>query len=187
MELYNVLLFAHILAAVVLIGSSLIAPLMTRMTAHATSVSSLREWARFTLAVTRAGNPAALLLLVAGVWMTFLSWSWDEGWIVVSLVIFMVMGAMAGTVLEPHAKRLVAAADAAPEGPVTAELRDVVHDSKVHRVHQLFLPLDMAVLFMMTNKPGWVGAGTAVGLAVAAAAALILRHGMRRSASAVAA
>lgn len=187
MELYNVLLFAHILGAVVLIGISLLDPVMARSTAKATSVSSLREWTGFTLVVARAANPAAVVLLIAGVWMTFLSWSWDQGWIVVSLAIFLLIGAMAGTVLEPHAKRLVAAADAAPEGPVTAELRDIVHDSKVHRVHQLFLPLDMAVLFMMTNKPGWVGAGTAVGLAVAAAAALILRHGMRRSASAVAA
>jgi hypothetical protein len=95
------------------------------------------------------------------------------------------MGALAGTVLDPYAKRLVAAADAAPAGPVGEELLEVVHDAGVHRVHQLFVPLDVAVLFMMTSKPGWVGAGAATGLALAAVAALVMGRAAR-SAPAVA-
>lgn len=173
MDLYHVVLFAHVAGAVVLLSFGFVSPLLMRRIASTATVTSLREWVETTHRYTKMGVPAAVLVLLSGVYMTLNAFSFRQGWVVVSLVLFMIAGGIAGGVLDPHLAKLREAAEAAPEGPVPPELRALAAEPKPAALESLMAGFDIAILFMMTNKPGWAGAliATAVGLLIGGALA----------------
>lgn len=171
MDLYHGVLFFHIMGAVILVSMGFIMPVMSGALHRTPTVAGMREWVTAMQKYTRLGPPAAVIVLLSGLYMAFDAFSFSDGWIVVSLVLFVMAGGIAGGVLEPHLKKLLAAAETAPDGPVPAELRTMASDPRAENFESLMLGFDLAIVFMMTNKPGWVGAlvATAVGLAVAGA------------------
>lgn len=183
MELYNIGLFLHIAGAVVLLSYGFVMPLLKRRIANTATVTGLREWVEATSKYGKMGPPAAVLVLLSGIYMTLSQHSFGKGWIVVSLVLFVLSGAIAGGVLDKHFTKVLEAAEQAPEGPVPAELRALAMDRKVWNFESLMFGFDIAILFNMTNKPGWTGAliATAVGLLVAGA--IIARHSRSHAAS----
>ena len=172
MAWYNVLLFAHILGAVVLVGGSLMGPLVMRRLRTATSVASLRTVAGIVHAVSKASGPSAGLVLIAGVGMVLSNWSFGDGWIAVSLSLFVLSGVLAMAVADPVLKRLVTLAEETPEGPVTPELRELVHDPKMSAAHNVLLTVDVVIVALMTLKPGLAVSAAMALAAIAAGVAL---------------
>ncbi len=185
MTLYGAALFIHIMGAIVLVGMGFFTPIVMRGLARTPTTQGLREWAAAMQKITRLGNPAAVFVLVTGLYMAWREFSFTDGWIAVSLVLFVVLGAMAGGVLDPFLKNLVAAADAAPDGPVTDDLRAMIAAPKMHNFEAVLFGFDLAIVFMMTNKPGIGGAlaATAVGLLVSGV--LIARRARGRHSAAL--
>lgn len=89
------------------------------------------------------------------------SW-WGGGWVEVSLVLFTLAGVGAIGVLDPASKRLLAAAEAAPDGPVPAALDRQRHDRRTSTVEAMMLATDVAILFLMITKPALAGSLLAV-------------------------
>ena len=176
MDLYNVVLFFHILGAVILVSMGVVMPVMTGGLHRTPTVAGVREWASTMLKYSRLGPPAAVVVLLSGLYMAWNAFSFADGWIVVSLVLFVMAGGIAGGVLEPHLKKVLAAAEAAPDGPVPADLRATAADPRAENFESLMFGFDLAIIFMMTNKPGWTGALIAAAVGLAISGALIARR-----------
>jgi uncharacterized membrane protein len=185
MSLYTIMKFVHIAAAIVLVGSYLLAPVLHGAIRGAADVRALRALARLQHRVLTASGPAALLVLIAGVYMTLAGWSFADGWIIVSITLFVANGTLATAVVDPHVKKLLAAADEASEGPLGQDLTDLVHDARVVGALRIVVGIDLAIIFLMVNKPGWGGsvavaaAGLALGVSLAVAASKRVRQPVR--------
>lgn len=171
MDLYHVVLFLHILGAVVLVGMGFFMPVLLRALLRTPTVAGFREWGRATHVIAKMGNPAAVVVLLSGLYMGWAEFSFKEGWLAVSLVLFIIAGGIAGGVLDPALKKLNAAADEAPDGPVSAELRSYAANPKMHNFESIMFGMDLAIVFLMVNKPALVPAliVAAVGFAIGAA------------------
>ena len=190
MSLYTLGKFVHIAAAIVLVGSYLLAPVLHGAIRGATDVRALRALARLQQRVISASGPAAVLVLASGVSMTLAGWSFSDSWIAVALGLFVANGALAMAVVDPHVKQLRAAADEASDGPLDPDLTDLVHDARVVGALRIVVGVDLAIIFLMVNKPGWAGSvavagtGLALGASLAALAARRTRQPVRSHAAA---
>ncbi|HVS67219.1 MAG TPA: hypothetical protein VHE56_01610, partial [Mycobacteriales bacterium] len=96
-----------------------------------------------------------------------------DGWVLTGLITLIVIEALAGAVLAPHSKKLVAAVEAAPDGPPSAELRQQARDPFIWYLAHIATFGFLGIVFVMTNKPsGGIGAliaviGAAVGVVLA--------------------
>lgn len=183
MDLYNVVLFGHVLGAIVLVSFGFVMPLMVRRTLKTPTVGGLREWSDAIHKYGKLGPPAAILVLLSGIYMTLTEFSFQQAWVAVSLVLFLLSGAIAGGILDKHWAKVVEAAEAAPDGPVPADLRAMVAEPKAMNFESILLGLDLSIVFMMTNKPGLVGALIATAVGQVIAGALIMRAARARQGS----
>lgn len=181
MDLYHVALFVHVVGAIVVIGATLLAPLFHAVLARTDTVSSLRNLAWVNRRIVAATGPAAGLLLIAGLYMTFARWSFADGWILVALALFAADGVMSNTILDPHSKRLLAAAEDAPVGPLSDDLERLIRAPRPLFVERVMIGTGLAIVFLMTNKPGWAASLTvaAVGISLGVSFALAARRGRR--------
>jgi uncharacterized membrane protein len=186
---YSVVVFVHVLSAIALVGSSLFGPLLAMAIRRAEGTASLRDLARYFQAVGRLTGPAAGITLATGLYLAFSGQWWGSGWIEVSLVLFLLAGAGAVGVLDPSAKRLVEASEAASDGPVGPELERLRNDRRTAVTESMMLGTDMAILFLMITKPALTTSLAVVAVAWAFGGALAfreLRHGQQAPAAPVA-
>ena len=177
MELYDVVKFAHI--AVLLCAISLAGMLHATewLMPRAKTVSELRILARpQKLGVLFV--PLIALLLLLGSWLVKLSednaseYSFSDGWVWTAVLALVVLFACGGGIMGPAAERLNKTVDAAPEGPVTPELKAVVGHRLPWVVGHFNTFLAVSVACNMVNKPGAAVAvvvlvvGTAIGAAI---------------------
>jgi hypothetical protein len=169
MALQRLVLFVHLLGAVVLLASSLYGPLTRAAIRCADSLAALRSWLGFARDCARANPLAALVVLLTGVYLG--RGRWSEGWLVVSLVVFMADTVIAVAVVEATGKRLGKLAATAGEGPV-GEAIDRLRSSLAWDLGaDALLASDVAVLYLMLQQPGLGASVAAVVLANAAALA----------------
>lgn len=178
-EVYALVLFLHVFAAVALVGHSLSTPVIRNVVREADTLHDLRHWLAFSARVARLNPIAALILLASGIYLGSIGW-WSQPWFFVSIGAWLVNSALAGAVLKPSATTTISAADKAGEGPVTAEVDELRRSRRWAVAEQVMLANDVVILFVMFNKPGLVAC--LVILAVANAA-LVLPSFVRRRAS----
>lgn len=170
--MYDIALFLHLLGVALLIGAVTTTVLATLRTQTASTVAEVRVITAVVEKIDLVIGPAMLLIFADGLYMVSRhgdggSIRWSSGWVDVAIVVFLVMAVLGPTVEAGHAKRLRAAAAAAPDGPVPADL-DALRRSPVALYVSLFgVSQILAFLFLMTNKPDLVGA---VGTCAVAAA-----------------
>lgn len=158
MELYNVMLFLHIGAAIGLIGVTLMGYPVSSFAHRAGTVSALRPLVGLLSVIGRTAPIMAVLTLLPALYLAFSGDWWGDGWVMVSLVLFVVAGGIAGAVIDPRVKALAAATAEAPEGAVPTQLRALLGDRVMHIGERVLTSVDVAILFLMTNKPGYSGA-----------------------------
>ena len=183
MDLYFLALFAHIIGAIVVVGAGFFLPFVAAGAARASALPSFRDWASVVLRVSKGAGMFAGLIFVTGLYMGIDSGRFDEPWLGVSLVLFVINGGLATAVLAKHWQKIMADAEEAGDGPVPAELRAATHDSKIHLVESVMLAGDIVIVFLMTNQPGWPATAGSVVAGALLTAALVARG--RRSAEAV--
>jgi uncharacterized membrane protein len=152
MSLYSVLLFVHILGAVVWIGGGVSLQVLgvrvrasgdpQRMAALATDA----EWMG-----TRLYMPASGVVLLAGIALVFIgSWSFQQLWVALGLVAFAFSFIVGATVVGPTAKKL--GERLATHGPEDSEVQASIQRtflaSRIELAVLIFIVFDMAV------KPG---------------------------------
>lgn len=172
MELYYVVVFVHVVSAIVLVGSTLLAPFMGAAMRRATTTDGLLGPASILLQTGKFAGRTAPITLVTGLYLAFSGDWWGSGWLEVSLALFVLAGVGAIGVLDPAATRIVETAEAAPAGPLTADLDALRHDRRMATTEAFLLPGDVTIVFLMTTKPGFGGALATVAVAAVAGAVI---------------
>lgn len=173
MTLYGFVLFVHVVFAILLVGGSAYAHLSIGLVRRARTVEGLRSHVATLHAIVKSSMPIAMVVLAAGLYMAFAGDWWGAGWPVVSLVLFALGGAAAGGILDPRVAAMRERLEERRDGPVTAELRAELQDRTLTIVTWALGGADLAIVFLMTNKPGWTGSvvagavGIGLGLVVA--------------------
>lgn len=167
-EPYSLVLFVHVLSAIALVGHSIGAPLERAAIREAATLGDLRRWIAFAGRSGRWNPVVALVLLATGVYLGSIGW-WEQAWFHVSLAGWFANVFLAGFVVKRAADATMAAALKAGEGPVPPHVDGLRRSSAWALATQSLLANDLAMLFIMMNKPGLLGS-----LAVAAVANAVL-------------
>lgn len=149
--MYQLLLFVHIVSAVIWVGGAFAIQALAFLVSRSDDPMELPRLGRnLEIIGSRVFMPAAIVLFVAGAWMTVLQWSFGNTWIAVSVGLF-VLSALGGALyLGPRAKRAAALFDA--DGPSSAEARALI--GRLFVVSRLELVSFGIIIGLMVFKPG---------------------------------
>lgn len=151
MSIYSVLLFVHVVCAVIWVGGAFALQLLAFLVSRTGDQLELVRLMRyFELIGSRVFVPVATLLFVAGAAMTLQAWSFGKAWIAVSVALW-VLSAVAGAVyLGPRAKRVGELFNA--EGPSSEAGRALMN--RLFLVSRLELVSFAIIIALMVFKPG---------------------------------
>ncbi len=168
-------LFFHIIGVFGIAGAASAAWVALIMLRRVGTAQELRSWAAAAVWVDRAFPVASLVVLVAGAYLVQeYDMGWGTGWINTSLIALVVMGAGGALLITPRLAAIRKAADAAPDGAATPELRRLTTDPVLWGTMLAFTGGLLAVLWNMTTKPGDAQAGAVVVLGFVVGAASVL-------------
>lgn len=176
MDLYKVVLFVHILAAIVVVGGSFALDFAGTRAKRARTVDSLRSWLQASAIGSKAVAAAAAVTLLAGLYMAFEGGWWGDGWLTVALVLFVAAGALAGGVMDKGIGRMLEISEGFPDGPMSPELGRQLAQPAMALAAPVMIGIDLAILFLMTNKPGYAGSLIVAGVAITAGLAVGVRE-----------
>ncbi len=163
-EPYSLVLYVHVLSAIALVGHSIGAPLERAAIREAATLGDLRRWIAFAGRSARWNPAVALVLLASGIYLGSAGW-WEQAWFHVSLAGWFVNVFLAAFAVGRTAGATMAAAVKAGEGPVPPQVDALRHSNAWALGMQSLLANDLAVLFIMMNKPGLLGSLAAVAVA----------------------
>jgi hypothetical protein len=159
---YNVALFLHV---GVVIASFMVAAVLhasLHALVRAKSVQQMRPFAALVHRLEPMLPILAIFILGFGAWLIGAShhaWHWGDGWIATAIATLVIVEGLAGAVLAPRTKKLVAAIEAAGDGEVSGELHQQAMDPMIWDIAHVGTLGFLGVVFVMTNKPsGWLSA-----------------------------
>lgn len=171
--LYPIALFIHILGAIayfVIFGIVYASVLGIR---QARTIAAVRLWAGATKAVERLNPISSLCILVAGIYMVVVAWGWQADWAFIALGVYVLLGIVSGSLQAP---RILAVAqqvkDLPPDAPLPASAVVRAQEPVLWLATNGMVAVAIGIVFLMTVKPGVVGA--LVALLVALAAGLVI-------------
>lgn len=173
--MYNVALFLHLVGVALLVGAVTTTLVATLRAQTAGSVTELRSLTAVTKRIEVVMIPAMLLIIGPGLYMVSRhggdgSIPWSAGWVGAALVVAVLLAVVGSTVEARYAQRLRDAIASAPGELPNDDLR---------KLQRAPLPLYMsfiggsqivALLFLMTIKPGLAGSIAACAVAAVASA-----------------
>lgn len=166
MELYDILLFLHIVGVVLLACAVTVETLTGARMRGADRAEDVATWARFT---ERATGPlhgvSTALLAVPGLWMAAINDLWSTAWVQIGIGVLVVAAAVGIAYSSTRIRRIGEAAEAAGHGPVGAELRALTGDPNLWLVHHGLAGLGVGAIWIMAVKPAMTGSIVAVVLA----------------------
>lgn len=152
MSSYNLLLFVHVLAAVIWVGGALalqVLAIRTERTADEARIAAFAteaEWVG-----SRVFLPASIVLLLAGIGLTLEGdWGFTTPWVLLGLVAYGLSALTGSLFVGPESKRIgTMVNEAGPRDPeVTSRIKRVFVVSRIELAILIFIVFDMTV------KPG---------------------------------
>jgi hypothetical protein len=186
MSAYQLLVFVHVAAATALLAGSVIgSPAVRRAVRGAATTRDLRAFLTIGRPLAVLEPVAAVVVLASGIYLTSVIRFWALGWVQVAVAFWVVNAALAGTLVKPAIERIAREAHATT-GQVIGERLDALRWSdRWSYGGDLVGATDVAMLFLMTVKPGHVGSLAAVAAAWAVVlGARLLRRRSRPAAAA---
>ncbi|HEX6974455.1 MAG TPA: hypothetical protein VF147_08640 [Vicinamibacterales bacterium] len=149
---YSLVLFAHVVAAFGLVGHSMGAPLIHRNIRTAPTASALSLWVGFARDASKWNPLVAIALLASGIYLGSLGW-WTQEWFYVAVGGWVVNCALAVGVLQRTGMAIAKAAATSIDGRVPAEAERLRQSKGWAIAHAVMMGNDLALLYMMFNKP----------------------------------
>jgi uncharacterized membrane protein len=150
--MYQLLLYVHIVSAVVWVGGAFFAQLLAIQVTRAGSPEELPVLGR---RFGQLGNlvfvPAAVLILLSGAAMVAQRWSFSQAWIVAAIALWVLSAVAGAAYVAPRMRR--AGAIFAAEGAESPAARELV--DRVFLVSRLELASFAIILALMAFKPGF--------------------------------
>ncbi|MEO6350662.1 MAG: DUF2269 family protein [Candidatus Limnocylindrales bacterium] len=151
MTLYQVLLYVHIVCAVIWVGGAFYLQVLAVLTTRSTDPTDLPKLARQAQFIgTFVFIPAALLLFVAGAAMVLQAWNFGQLWIAVSVALWVLSAVAGAAYLGPRSRRVAQLFEA--EGPESVAAREQLR--KLFLVSRLELVSFAVIIALMVFKPG---------------------------------
>jgi hypothetical protein len=171
---YVVVLFVHVAAATALVAGSVIAaPAVRSAVRRARTAEELRAFLSIGRPLAMLNPMAALCVLASGVYLTSRAHFWTVPWVQVGIAVWVLNSVTAARIVKPAIQRVVAgAADGASPNPGTL-LDSLRWSPRWTYGGDVLAANDVAVLYLMTAKPGM--AGSLLALLVVNAAVFGLR------------
>lgn len=182
MTVYSVVLFAHVLSGVALVGGAFFSVQARNALRSARSAEAIRAWAGLVLHSTRLSPLWAMVLLGSGIYLG-LDGYWTAGWFYVSCALWLLNSVWAAHALKRHALQLEAALGTGKDRATDGALEGVRRSSRWEIVADIHLANDVVGLYLMLEKPDLLPSLVAVAIAYVALTGLGLAW-RARSASA---
>ena len=174
MDTYHVVLYLHLLALFIGIGAASILLVCTYQLRSAQTLADAIPFGRIAGKLGRVFPIAIIGLFATGAYMTSKIWTWDTGWIWVSIVGLAVVTLQGPFVAERTAHKLGAALQENGPGPLGEDARLMTRHLGLWIPEYTNLALVLGIVWTMTQKPGTASAivTLVVAYAVGVAAAL---------------
>jgi hypothetical protein len=153
MSIYSIVKFLHVSGAIgyfVALGTLLFGLAALR---RARRVEHVRVLAELIRRLTPLFNISILLLLAAGLYLTFTAWGLQTGWILVALVSLVAIVPIAAVTVQSRMRIVGQLAREASDGPLSPEIFARTHDPVLLTTPQTAVALLLGIVFLMTNKP----------------------------------
>ena len=149
--MYEVLLYVHIVCAVIWVGGGFFAQLLALRVQRSTDPSDLPKFGRnVEFLGMRVFLPASILLFIAGAAMVAQRWAFGDLWVSISMGLWL-LSALAGALyIGPRTKKVSELFEA--EGPSSTAARGLL--DKVFLVSRLELVSFALIIALMVFKPG---------------------------------
>jgi len=153
--MHSLVLFCHITAAALLVGSSLlISPALRQVVRRVRTVAELRACLAVGRPVGLAALPVSLVLLASGIWLASVDRFWLLPWVQLGALFWAVNATAALGFQKPAIGRLAAAAFSSGDGPIDEMIDALRRSRRWHVAANVMLANDVALVFVMTTKPG---------------------------------
>jgi hypothetical protein len=178
MDTYHVVLYIHLVSLLIGFSAGMIETVCLFRLRAADTVESAAPWGQLAGEIEKAFPVAILGLFASGAYMTSDVWSWGTSWIVVPIVGLAVLSLQGPLVAGRRGHAVKAALMANGPGTLSADSRRMTRDRALWTAAMTNEALVLAIVWVMTEKPGWGGAVAA--LAVAYVVGLVLAGRLTR-------
>lgn len=166
MDWYHLALFAHILGVLGLFMALAVELASMVGARRARTIEAVRVWSSVSKPLAIVFPLTSLLILCAGLAMTLGVWGWGHAWIDLSLVLLILLSVVGATVNGGHAKRIARLAAALGHGAIPPDLGcELNHPTHWTSVISMAM-LSLGIVFLMVEKPGWLGSGITLFIAL---------------------
>lgn len=154
MSTYDLVVFVHVLSAVVLVGGGLLAtPAVDASIRRAETIAELRRW-------LIAGRPLGLIspissivLLASGIYLASTGNWWSSPWVQIAVVLWIVNAVVANVVVKPPHQRMAQLAFSDGVEEIVPGLEEVRNSPGPRAASDAMLATDLGILFLMVVKP----------------------------------
>ncbi|MEH7415533.1 DUF2269 family protein [Neobacillus drentensis] len=164
--LYSIVLFLHIIGAVVMFVAVGITLLAMISMLHSKTTDTLRNWAALAVKLDGLLPFSVILILVPGFYLVFSSWGFGNAWIDLSLALLIIMTFMGPAINLRRLKAILHAANAEKNQSPSTVLLEKVRDRVLWNSVVIMTMLAFAIVFMMTVKVSMMGAIISVVVAI---------------------
>jgi hypothetical protein len=157
-------LFLHIGVAIVAFMIAGVLHTCLHVMSRAKTVGEMRPFAGLVHRLEPFLPIFAVLLFGLGAWLIHLSggeFAWSNGWIITAITALAVIEGLAGALLAPRSKRLVAMINEAPDGAIPDDIRRASLDPIIWDLAHVATLGFLGVVYVMADKPSG-GVATAV-------------------------
>ena len=165
---YNVVLFLHIVGAVIIFMALAILALSMVSMLHSKDTENIKRWSGIAVKVDGLFPVSSVLIFVPGLYLTISAWGWGTAWINVSLVTLLGASYLGPVINLRRLKGILAAAEAETEAVPSSSLLNKVRDRVLWNSVFVMAMLAVGILFLMVVKLALPGSLITMALSVAA-------------------
>ena len=170
--LYNVVLFLHILGAVLMFMAISILALAMLSMLHAKETEDVKRWSGLAVKIDGLFPLSTLVILAPALYLVFSTWGWSTAWINVSLAALLGTSFLGPVINLRRLKGILAAAEAEANVVPSPDLLKKVRDPVLWNSVSVMSMLVVGILFLMAVKLGLLGSLITLVLAIATGFAL---------------
>ena len=175
MQTYHVVLYLHILSLLVGFPAGVVATLCLFRLRAATTLEEAAPWGKLVGQVEKAFPIAIVGLFATGAYMTSHLWNWSTPWIVTGIVGLAILALQGPLVAGKRGHEVKKALMANGPGPLGERASRMTRDPALWAADFANEGLVLAVVWNMTQKPGWAGAIAAIAIGYLAGVAASTR------------
>ncbi|MGG3563949.1 hypothetical protein ABES03_20380 [Neobacillus rhizosphaerae] len=164
--LYNIVLFIHILGAVIMFVAVAFTLLAMISMLYSTKTEGLRNWAALAVKLDGLLPFSVILILVPGLYLVFTSWGWGNAWVDISLALLLIMTFMGPIINLRKLKSILNGAIVETELIPSAGLLEKVRDRILWNSVLIMTMLTISILFLMTVKLTMIGSIVTIVVAI---------------------